>query len=149
MRLAAVAQRGNTHGIGGGSQPKGPVVEVLARGVVLSSLGKYRKHDYVCISVSLGTEDRIKAVRYALRCQQQRYSVSGLLFLIAAMLVRDSFRIPDFGQQGCATLISRALECGGMSFARRAVEMTPADLAKHFKAEPPADLPGRRSEVSK
>jgi hypothetical protein len=112
--------------------PKGHIVEVNARGVVLRQLSSYKGHDCLYISVGLSASDRIIAVRFALSCLRERYGVLGFLLLTFALLFRDRFRVRDFGQQGCAVLIARAFQQAGMSFERRPVEMTPADLAKHF-----------------
>lgn len=116
--------------------PKGHIVEVVARGVVLRELARYKGHDCLYISVDLSASDRTKAVRFALSCLRERYGVLGFLLLTFALLFRDRFRVRDFGQQGCAALVTRAFQQAGMSFERRPVEMTPADLAKHFHVVP-------------
>jgi hypothetical protein len=116
--------------------PKGQIVEVLARGVVLRELRRYKDDDCLHISVDLSAADRSKAVGFAVARLRQRYGALGFLLLTFALLFRDRFRVGDFGQQGCAVLIARALQQAGMSFERRPVEMTPADLAKHFHAVP-------------
>jgi hypothetical protein len=125
---------------------KGHIVEVTARGVVLRELANYQGDDCLHIAVDLSASDRSIAVRFAVSRLRERYGALGFLLLTFALLFRDRYRVRDFGQQGCAVLIARALQQAGMSFERQPVEMTPADLAKHFQVVPDEALGRRRCQ---
>jgi hypothetical protein len=116
--------------------PRGHLVEVVATGVVLSSLEKYRDQEFHYVHLDLSASDRTRAVRYAWSCLRQKYGRSGIVLLALAVLTGDWFEVPDRGQQGCVALIARALQCAGVRFARRPADMTPADLAKQFGVMP-------------
>jgi hypothetical protein len=45
-------------------------------------------------------------------------------------------RVPDRGQQGCVSLIVRALQQVGVKFERPATDMSVVDLAKRFGVMP-------------
>jgi hypothetical protein len=115
---------------------QGHLVEVLHTGVVLGSLEKYRDEEYHYVYLDLSAADRTRASRYAYSCLRQKYGRFSFLLLGLAVLLGDRFEIPDRGQQGCVALIVRALQCAGMTFARRPTDMTPADLAKKLGVMP-------------
>jgi hypothetical protein len=116
--------------------PTGLMIEGTPRGVIISAIEKYRGRDYHCIDIGLPGSQRGEIVRFAHSCRRQKYGVLGFVLLGFAMLLRDRFRVPDLGQQGCAALVVRALQRAGMSFERGPAEMTPADLAKQFGVTP-------------
>jgi hypothetical protein len=116
--------------------PEGLLVEVLHNGVVLSKLEKYRVQEYHYVHLNLSEANRRNASRYACTCLRQKYGVLSFILLAFSLLVGDQFRIPDLGQQGCAALIVRALQCAGITFERGPADMMPADLAKCFGVRP-------------
>jgi hypothetical protein len=116
--------------------PRGHLVEVLHTGVVLSGLEKYRSQEYHYVHLDLSAADRTRASHYAYSCLRQDYGRLSFFLLALAVLTGDWFEVPDRGQQGCVALIARALQCAGMTFARRPADMTPADLAKQFGVMP-------------
>ena len=116
--------------------PEGHLVEVLHNGVVLSRIEKYRDQEYHYIYLDLSAADRIRASRYAYSCLRQKYGRWSFVLLAFAVLSGDRFAVPDRGQQGCVSLIARALQRAGMTFARRPTDMTPADLARKFGVMP-------------
>jgi hypothetical protein len=125
--------------------PEGLLVEVLHKGVVLSKLEKYRGQEYHYIHLNLSEANRRNASRHACACLRQRYGASSFLMLAFSLLVGDRLRISDRGQQGCAALIVRALQCAGITFERGPAEMMPADLAKYFGVRPRASVAARRA----
>jgi hypothetical protein len=115
---------------------QGLLVEVLQNGVILNTLESYRDQEYHYVRLGLSEADRRNATSYACACLRQRYGVAGFLLMAASLLTGDRLRIPDWGQQGCAALIVRALQRAGMTFERTPADMMPADLAKRFGVRP-------------
>jgi hypothetical protein len=56
--------------------------------------------------------------------------------LAASKLLGGRLRVPDRGQQGCISLIVRALQQVGVPFERAATDMSVVDLAKRFGVRP-------------
>jgi hypothetical protein len=112
--------------------PLGHLVEVASTGVTLSKIAKYRKHDYVYVGLDLSGPQRAEAVRFAYSCLRQPYGTFDAFLLGLAVLCGDRFRVRDRGQQGCGTLIVRALQRAGMNFERGPADTLPSDLAKRF-----------------
>jgi len=115
---------------------RGRLMEVHARGVGVCGIEKFRDEEFHYVRLDLSDESRREAVRYARSCVGQRYGVLGFLLLGLSVALGDRFRVPDSGQQGCATLIVRALQRAGVAFDRAPSDMMPADLAKRFGVLP-------------
>jgi hypothetical protein len=115
---------------------RGHLVEVLHTGVVLTWIEKYRDQEYHYVRVELSDSDRERVRRYALSCVRQKYGRWTFVLLALAKLLGGGLRVPDRGQQGCVSLIVRALQRVGVSFERRATDMSVADLAKRFGVLP-------------
>ncbi len=115
---------------------QGHLVEVVPNGVVLNRLENYRDQEYHYVYLDLSAADRTKASSYAYSCLRQKYGRFGFALLTLAVFTGDWFEVPDRGQQGCVALIARALQRAGVTFARRATDMTPADLARNFGVMP-------------
>ena len=58
------------------------------------------------------------------------------MHLAAAKLLGGGLRVPDRGQQGCVSLIVRALQQVGVKFEHAATDMSVVDLAKRFGVMP-------------
>jgi len=110
----------------------GHLIEVAHTGVVVCRIEKYRNHDYVYVGLDLSASERSAAVRFAYSCVRQRYGTFSAALLVLAILSGDRFRVRDRGQQGCGSLVVRALQRAGMKFERSPAETLPADLAKRF-----------------
>jgi len=115
---------------------RGHLVEVLHNGVGLSRIEKYRDQEYHYVRIDLPDTDRDAVARYALSCVQQKYARWTFVRLAAAKLLRVRWHIPDRGQQGCISLIVRALQQVGVPFERAATDMSVVDLAKRFGVRP-------------
>jgi hypothetical protein len=115
---------------------RGHLVEVLANGVGLTWIGKYREQEYHYVRVDLTDTDRDTVARYALSCVQQKYARWTFVHLAASKLLGGRLRVPDRGQQGCISLIVRALQQVGVPFERAATDMSVVDLAKRFGVRP-------------
>jgi hypothetical protein len=116
--------------------PRGHLIEVVPKGVVLNLLENYRAQEYHYVYLDLSAADRASASSYAYSCLRQKYDRLGFVLLTLATLTGEWFEVPDRGRQGCVTLIARALQRAGVAFARRPTDMTPADLAKNFGVMP-------------
>jgi hypothetical protein len=113
----------------------GQMVEVGARGVVVSHIRQYRDRDYHYVCLDLPDAGRKAAVQLARSCLRQKYSLRNFLLLAATIALGDRVRMPDSGH-GCVSLVARALQEAGIRFDRKPTDMTPADLAKRFGVTP-------------
>jgi uncharacterized protein YycO len=113
----------------------GQMVEVNARGVVISHIRQYRERDYHYVWLDLPDAGRKAAVQFAKSCLRQKYSLRNFLLLAASIAVGDRIRMPDSGH-GCVSLVVQALQKAGLRFERKPTDMTPADLAKRFGVTP-------------
>jgi hypothetical protein len=109
----------------------GLMVEVNARGVVVSHIRNYRDRDYHYVWLDLPDAGRKAAVQFAKSCLRQKYSLRNFLLLAASIALGDRIPIPDSGH-GCVSLVARALQEAGIRFERKPTDMTTADLAKRF-----------------
>jgi hypothetical protein len=109
----------------------GQMVEVNARGVVISHIRQYRDRDYHYVWLDLPDAGRKAAVQFAKSCLRQKYSLRNFLLLAASIALGDRIRMPDSGH-GCVSLVARALQEAGIRFERKPTDMTTADLAKRF-----------------
>ena len=114
----------------------GHLIEVRPSGVGLRAIEGYRDLEYHYVHLELDETGQRRAIGYARSCLGQRYGFDSIALLGISALLGDRFRVPDRGQQGCAALITRALQRAGMTFARRPTEMMLADLARHFGVTP-------------
>jgi hypothetical protein len=115
---------------------RGHLVEVMHTGVALAVIEKYRDQEYHYVRIELSDSDRERVARYALSCVRQKYARWTFVRLAAAKLLGVRWHIPDRGQQGCISLIVRALQQVGVPFERAATDMSVVDLAKHFGVRP-------------
>jgi hypothetical protein len=116
--------------------PAGHLIEVLPNGVRICTIEKYRHQEYHYVNLDLPESDRAKAARFAYSCLRQKYDRLSFTLLAIAKLLGDRFEVPDRGQQGCVSLIVRALQGAGMAFERRPTDMGLVDLAKRLGAMP-------------
>lgn len=115
---------------------RGQLVEVVPKGVVLNWIQNYRDQEYHYVPIEMSDPDRDSVVRYALSCVRQKYGRWTFVRLATAKLLGGRLRVPDRGQQGCVSLIVRALRRGGVTFDRAATDMSVVDLAKRFGVRP-------------
>jgi len=114
----------------------GQLVEVLHNGVIRSRIENYRNQEYHYVRIELPDAARDTVARYALSCVRQKYARWTFVRLAAAKLLGGRLRVPDRGQQGCVSLIVRALQQVGVPFERPATDMSVVDLAKRFGVRP-------------
>jgi hypothetical protein len=116
--------------------PAGHLIEVLHTGVHMCTIEKYRDHEYHYVHLDLPESDRAKAARFAYSCLRQKYDRLSFVLLTIAKFLGDRFEVPDRGQQGCVSLIVRALQRAGVRFERRPTDMGLVDLAKRLGVMP-------------
>jgi hypothetical protein len=115
----------------------GHLIEVLPAGVCIGTIERYRDQDYHYVCLDLPEADRARAARFAYSCLRQKYDRWSFALLAVARLLGDRFEVPDRGcQQGCVSLIVRALQAAGMRFERRPTDMSLVDLAKRLGVMP-------------
>lgn len=112
------------------------LVEVHAAGVGLCDLEKYRHLEFHHVRLALPEAARRRTAQYAYSCLRQPYGVGTFFLLGLAIILGDSFRVPDKGTHGCVALIVRALQQAGLTFDREPQDMTPADLARNLGVLP-------------
>ncbi len=115
---------------------RGRIVEVLPRGVVADNLAKYRSQEYRYVHVGATREERRAAVRFAEGCVGQPYATASLLTFALGVLLCRPVSLHDGGRQSCASLVAGALTQGHATFDRAPLDMTPADLARHYGVTP-------------
>jgi hypothetical protein len=115
---------------------KGRLVEVHVAVVGLCDIEKYRPLEFHHVRLALPEAARLRAARYAYSCLRQPYGIGAFLLLALAIVLDDSFRVPDKGAHGCVALVVRALQQAGLAFDRHPADMTPADLARNFGVLP-------------
>ncbi|HEY3038361.1 MAG TPA: hypothetical protein VGJ66_06465 [Pyrinomonadaceae bacterium] len=121
-------------------RPNGDLIEAINAGVIESNISRYKETEYYLVHLedSLATRhDRQQAVRFAEASIGQHYSYVMVVSIFFSLLTGAKFAIGYDGQSICSGLVSRALERGSAIFDRTPSHMLPADLAKHFKVEPP------------
>jgi hypothetical protein len=116
--------------------PRGHLVEVMHNGVALAMIEKYRNQEYHYVRIELSDPDRDTVARYALSCVRQKYARWTFVHLAASKMLGGRLRVPDRGQQGCISLIVRALQQVGVPFDRAATDMSVVDVAKRFGVRP-------------
>ena len=114
----------------------GRIVEVVPRGVVAQQIEKYRRAEYHYVHLDVPDSDRWAGVLFAELCVGQPYGRLSFLALGLAALTRRQLQIQDPRRQHCVSLVIRALERMRGEFGREALDMMPADLAKHYNITP-------------
>jgi hypothetical protein len=121
----------------------GGLIEALSRGVTKTSISHYKPTEYFLVRVSeddADARDRRQAVAYAEYCwdKHEEYSWLTILNIALALLTGCKFTFGVDGQVICSGLVARCLERTSIIFAGAASNISPADLAKQFKVDPPA-----------
>jgi uncharacterized protein YycO len=116
---------------------KGDLIEALGSGVVLSNIAKYAPGEYHVVRVQATAADRAQAVAFAQSCLGQQYGRLTILSIALALLTGGRLSFGLDGQHICSGLVARALERIGEIFDRTPSHITPADLAMHYRVQPP------------
>ena len=120
---------------------QGHLVEAEGRGVIRSTLEKYRAVEYTLVSLGptlASPHDREQVVAFANWCVGQKYNYLTVAALALSLVlgVGAKLSIGYDGEAICSGLVARALERTSVIFDREAAHIMPADLARYFRVEP-------------
>jgi hypothetical protein len=119
----------------------GSLIEALSCGVVRSPISRYTPTEYFLIHLhedDADIRDRGQAVAYAVYCLGEKYSWLTIGNIALALLTGCKFTFGVDGRVICSGLVARCLERTSIIFDGSASNVSPADLAKLFRVEPPA-----------
>lgn len=116
---------------------RGTIVEALNGGVCRTHVSKYAKTEYHVVRIEASAEDRAEAARFAESCVGLPYGRSTIASIALSLATGTAFAFGFDGQHICSGLVARALERTQIIFPRAPMHMMPADLARHFRVEPP------------
>jgi hypothetical protein len=121
----------------------GDLAEALGRGVVRTNIEKYRDTTYELVRIDCSDEDReqIAAFAQAVLAARWRYGWWTIVALALTLLTGSRFVFGRVGTAICSGFAAEALVRAGLIFARPPAFMLPADLAEHFGAQGPVQLP--------
>ena len=120
---------------------EGELIEALSTGVVRSPISRYTPTEYYLIHLhedDADSRDRQQAVAYATYCLGERYSWLTICNIALALLTGCKFTFGIDGQVICSGLVARCLERTSVIFDGAASNISPADLAKQFRVDPPS-----------
>jgi hypothetical protein len=115
---------------------RGRLVEANDKGVVARHVDQYRALEYHYVHITASGPQRRLAVDFAESCVGQPYATLGFLALGVSVLTGGRISLGDRGQQLCGALVARALARADAVFDRHPADMTPADLARHYRVTP-------------
>lgn len=115
---------------------RGRIIEANDKGVVVRHVEHYRALEYHYVRINASGPQRREAARFAESCVGEPYARLGFMALGLSVLTDGRFGVRDRGQQLCGALVARALARTDAVFDRHPAEMTPADLAKHYRVTP-------------
>lgn len=117
----------------------GLLAEAEATGVRYSPAAKYHGHPYHLVEIQASAEDRRQVAdfgRWAVQ-QHSRYGFVTIASVALTLLTGAKFSFFVDGQFICSGLVARAQERTSVLFSRDPAHMSPADLAKYYRVEPP------------
>lgn len=117
----------------------GDLIESVAEGVVKSNISKYDSKHYTVVHIDATDTDRAQAVAYAERHVGSTYGYLNVISLGISLLTGLKFSFGFEGEMICSGLVAGALERCDIDTGRECVRTMPADLAKYFGVEIPAD----------
>ena len=130
----------------------GDLIEALGRGVSRRHLANYEGQEYHLVRIGSSADDRKQAVAFAdwaaggpVGDGRQRYGFVTIASIAYTLLTGGKFTFGIEGQAICSGLVARAMERTGAIFNRTPTHIMPADLAKYYAVEPPAESPARSS----
>jgi len=115
---------------------QGRLVEANDKGVVARHIEQYRALEYHYVHIPATGPQRRDAARFAESCVGEPYARLGFVALGMSVLTGGRISLGDRGQQLCGALVARALARTDAVFDRQPADMTPADLAKHYRVMP-------------
>jgi len=118
---------------------EGNLVEAESKGVVISSLSKYRSVEYhlVHLGDTADARDREQVAAFAKSLVGQPFGFLDLFSVGLSLLTGAKFNVSYQSHLMCSALVARALERTSAIFDDEPAHMLPADLARHYGAERP------------
>ncbi|MGH8901299.1 MAG: hypothetical protein ACRDYA_06350 [Egibacteraceae bacterium] len=123
----------------------GDLIESLGVGVSRTHISKYKPAEYQLVCTGASPEDRKQAVAFAEWAAgdgqgngRQRYDFLTIASLAYSLLSGGKFTLCMEGHMICSCLVARAMERTGVIYNRGATHIMPADLAKYYQVQPPA-----------
>jgi len=116
----------------------GDIVEAEMPRVVRRNISVYKDVEYHLIRIGLSADDddRRQAVRFALKCVDERYDFLTAASVAVSLLTGARISFGFEAHQICSGLVARALERSWAIFDREPSHILPADLARHYAVEP-------------
>lgn len=118
----------------------GWLIEALSHGVVMTPISHYTPTEYFLVHLNdsdADIRDRGQAVAYARYCLGEGYGWLTICNIALALLTGCKFTFGIDGQVICSGLVARCLERTSIIFPGAASNVSPADLAKQFRVDPP------------
>lgn len=117
----------------------GRIVEALGSGIEEHDLAKYAHSDFARVRVRWELRDRRQAVAFARAQVGAEYGYLTLVGVTLHMLTGGKLTVGVDGTRICSGLVAACLERGPTIFEHHdATNITPADLARHFRVPPSA-----------
>lgn len=118
---------------------QGELIEALGTGVQKAHISKYQPTDFHVVRLGklASARDRKQICDFAEKTLDLRYGILTIISIAIGLLTGCRFKFYFDGQYICSGLVARALERSSVIFDRSPSHITPADLAKYFKVDPP------------
>jgi uncharacterized protein YycO len=119
----------------------GSIVEAESQGVTRSPLSKYEHVEYhlVHLGDSAGARDRKQVAAFAESLVGQPFGFLDLFSVGLSLFTGAKLNISYESHLMCSALVARALERTDAIFPDEPAHMLPADLARYYGVEAPAD----------
>lgn len=121
------------------------LIESLSAGVFPTHISKYKLTEYQLVCIGASPEDHKQAVAFAEWAAgdgrgngRQRYDFLTIASLAYSLLMGGKLTFCLEGHMICSCLVARAMERTGAIYNRGSTHIMPADLAKYYQVQPPA-----------
>ena len=119
--------------------PAGDLVEAYRAGVVRGKLADYARCQRTIVHIEASAEDRAQVAAFAERCLGLPYDRMTNMSIVLCYLTGTTLTFGLGAQMICGGLVARALERTTAFFEQDASHIMPADLARIYRVDPPAD----------
>ena len=119
----------------------GSLVEAETKGVIRSPLSKYEPEEYQLVHLgdSAGERDRKQVAAFAESLVGQPFGYLDMFSVGLSLFTGAKVNISYESHLMCSALVARALERTDAIFSDEPAHMLPADLARHYGVEAPAE----------
>lgn len=115
---------------------QGDIIQAIGKGVKRGNVSDYRNVAYHLVRIRASGQDREEAVKFAEYALGEKYGYITVISIAISFLTGLKLSFGFDGQQICSGLVARALERTTAIFSSEPSHITPADLAKYYKANP-------------